>query len=338
MRPILAAVAAPLLFGAGAALTKSLLAGVHPVMMAGLLYLSAGLGLAAWRLARRSAEAALERPDLPRLAVVTACGGAIAPALLMLGLASVPASHAALLLNLEAPLTAALASLFFGEHVGRRAWLALAATTLGAAALSGLEGGRATLGPYAAVIGACAFWALDNNLTQRLSEKDPVSVAAAKGAAAGAFNVAAAVGAGAAFPPAGAGAAAAIAGVGFVSYGASLVCYIAALRGLGAARTSLYFSLGPFFGAVLAVALLHEPVTPGLGFAAAAMGLGVWLASGERHEHVHVHDDVHDHLHVHDEHHRHEHEGDAAEPHSHPHSHVGLAHSHPHAPDIHHHH
>jgi hypothetical protein len=135
--------------------------------------------------------------------------------------------------------------------------------------------------------------------------------------------------------------AAAAAAVGFAGYGVSLVLFIVALRGLGTARTSAYFSVGPFFGAALAMALLHE--RPGLLLwgAAALMALGVWLHLRERHGHEHAHEPMeHEHPHVHDEHHRHEHafSWDGAEPHVHPHRHEALLHAHPHYPDLHHRH
>ena len=337
MNGLLPALAAPALFGAGAALTKVQLAGVHPVLMAGLLYLSAGVGLGLWCLLRPGAEARVVKADLPRLAAVAACGGVAAPALLMTGLSALPASHASLLLNLEAPLTALLAWGLFKEHVGRRAALGIALVTFGAAVLSGLEsGGKGPFWAYAATVAACFFWALDNNLTQGLAERDPLQVAALKGAAAGAFNVAAGVALGALFPRG--GALIWIALIGLLSYGVSLACYLTALRRFGAARTAMYISLAPFFGSAVAVCFLHEPLTHALGMASLLMGAGVWLAVAERHEHGHVHDEAHEHLHAHDEHHPHEHDDDVQGAHSHAHSHVGLAHSHPHAPDIHHRH
>jgi len=60
-------------------------------------------------------------------------------------------------------------------------------------------------------------------------------------------------------PRAGAVAAAAI--LGFFGYGISLVLFIVALRGLGTARTSAYFSIAPFFGAAVALAVLGEQAT-----------------------------------------------------------------------------
>jgi len=189
------------------------------------------------------------------------------------------------------------------------------------------------------IAGACLAWAIDNNLTRRISAGDAAVIACAKGLIAGSVNMALAVQLGATLPPGGALAAAGL--VGFLGYGVSLVLFIIALRHLGTARTGAYFSVAPFFGAALALALLGEPTTPFFWSAAALMALGVWLHVSERHEHEHRHEPMeHSHSHVHDAHHRHGHEGawDGREPHAHPHRHGRLTHSHPHYPDLHHRH
>lgn len=328
------AIAAPVLFAGGAVFSKPLLATVDPVMMAGLLYLSAGLALSLWRLALSSAETPVQKGDVPRLAAVALFGGLAAPLLLMLGLSRIPAASASLLLNLEAPLTALLAAALFREHVGGRTAVGVALVAAGSASLAGLAARGDLLG-YAAVAAACLCWALDNNLTGTLAERDPLQVAAVKGSAAGACNLGLALLLGARVP--GAARMGAIAAIGAVSYGASLAFYLMSLRRLGAARTAMFFGLAPFFGALLAVSVLKEPLTPALAIAAALMALGTWIGTGDGHEHLHAHEQAHEHLHVHDEHHGH-HARPVAGPHSHPHSHAGLSHSHPHEPDIHHRH
>jgi ABC-type nickel/cobalt efflux system permease component RcnA len=86
------------------------------------------------------------------------------------------------------------------------------------------------------------------------------------------------------------------------------VLFVPALRYLGAARTGGYFSTAPFVGAVLNVAMLHDPLTPVLAAAAILMGIGVWLHITEVHEHEHIHEAIaHNHAHSHDENHRHAH-------------------------------
>jgi len=187
------------------------------------------------------------------------------------------------------------------------------------------------------IAAACLAWSIDNNLTRRLSSADPVLTAMIKGLAAGTVNAGLAVLSGAATPAAAVVGASAI--VGFVGIGISLVLFVLALRHLGTARTSAYFSLAPFIGAVLAIGLLHEAVTVNLALAGLLMGFGLWMHLAERHEHEHAHEALeHEHRHRHDAHHRHTHEGAVSEPHSHWHRHAPLRHSHPHYPDLHHRH
>ena len=160
-----------------------------------------------------------------------------------------------------------------------------------------------------------------------------------KGLVAGAVNLAIALAGGAALPgPAVLGAAAC---VGFLGYGVSLVLFVLSLRGLGAARTGAYFSTAPFLGALLSLALFHDPVTVKLLSAAVLMGIGIYLHLSEQHAHEHEHEPLeHEHRHVHDAHHQHSHgPGDPpGEPHVHRHKHGRLRHSHAHYPDLHHRH
>ncbi len=334
------ALTAAVLFGAGAAACKALLPSVHPALLAGLLYVSSGtaLSLVVWRRRRGAAPGApLRGKHLPWLGAAIACGGVAAPVLLMLGLARLPASNASLLLALEAPLTAVIAALVFGETLGRRTAAALLLVTAGACVL-GWSGGRVSVSMAGALYtaAACLLWALDNNFSAKLSELDPVMTAALKSLPAGLVNVALALSFGAALPRGPVILAVAVAGT--LSYGASLVLYLAALQRLGAGRTALFFSIAPFAGAGLAVLLLQEPLTARLLVAAALAALGAILAATERHEHWHIHREEHEHEHQHDEHHVHEHVGSVPPPlrHAHHHSHAGTAHRHPHFPDLHH--
>jgi drug/metabolite transporter (DMT)-like permease len=333
------------LFGASTPLAKLLLGdGVDPWLLAGMLYLGSGLGLGLVHVARGllgvpAPEAPLRRSDLPWLGLVVVAGGVIGPVLLMLGLATTPASSAALLLNVEGLATMAIAWVVFGENVDRRL-LAGAAAILAGALLLSWQGGPSGVGVGAlAVIGACVAWGVDNNLTRKLSSADPVQIAAIKGLVAGSVNFALAFGRGAHLPPIGAVAGAGA--VGFFGYGVSLVLFVLALRHVGTARTGAYFSTAPFLGAALALALFREPVSASLVAAAALMALGIYLHLSERHEHHHAHEAMeHEHRHVHDDHHRHAHSPDdpIGEPHTHWHRHAPMRHKHPHYPDLHHRH
>jgi drug/metabolite transporter (DMT)-like permease len=344
-RAIAYALLSAALFGASTPLAKLLLGDVPPLLLAATLYLGSGIGLLVW-LALRRALRRSERPsslagtDYLWLAGAIAAGGVIAPVLLVFGLVRTDGAAASLLLNLEAVLTASIAWIAFRENVDRRVFLGMLAIVAGGVVLSWQEVPRAGgLGGISLIAAACLAWAIDNNLTRRISGGDAATIACLKGLIAGSVNLALAVHFGASLPPAASLAAAGL--LGFLGYGVSLVLFIVALRDLGTARTGAYFSVAPFFGAALALVMLAEQATLYFWIAAALMALGVRLHLTERHEHVHVHEPLeHSHPHVHDEHHRHEHaasEGDN-EPHTHAHRHERAVHSHPHYPDLHHRH
>ena len=332
-----AALAAALLFGGGTPLAKLLLDEVGPWLLAGLLYLGSGLGLFLHRFLRRAPGVVLARHEVPWLAAAILAGGVLGPVLLMLGLAGMPASGASLLLNAEGVFTALLAWFVFRENVDRRIALGMVAIVAGALVLSWPGEVRyAGTGPTLLVLGACLAWAVDNNLTRKLVLHDATWIAAIKGLVAGAVNLTLAFALGASLPSASKLAAALT--VGFLAYGVSLALFVVGLRHLGTARTGAYFSVAPFFGAALALAL-GEPLTLPLLIAGTLMAIGIWLHLTEHHEHAHEHSAVsHAHMHAHDAHHQHEHDFAWAgeEPHAHPHVHVPLRHEHPHFPDSHH--
>ena len=339
-RGVWAALAAALLFGAGTPFAKLLLGPVSPWLLAGLLYLGSGIGLAVWRVASRAENRRMNIAEAGWLAGAVIAGGMIAPALLMWGLVNMPASGASLLLNAEGVLTALIAWFVFGENFDRRIALGMALIVAGALVLSWpdqMQIGAAL--PSLAVTGACLFWAIDNNLTRKVALLDASFIAMTKGLVAGAVNTAIALSLGSLFPPV--PTALAAAAVGLLSYGVSLMLFVIALRHLGTARTGAYFSTAPFAGALIAIIGMNEPVTNQLLIAGALMAAGVWLHLTERHEHVHAHEPLeHEHEHAHDEHHRHAHSTPVAASvsHSHAHRHEPMTHNHPHYPDVHHQH
>lgn len=336
------ALGAAVLFGASTPLSKFLLGSVDPWMLAGILYLAAGLGLFAARIIRKgltqeTTEAALTSADYPWLAAVVIIGGMMGPLLLMFGLSRTSAGQASLLLNLEGLATMGIAWLVFRENVDRRLLIGAFAILCGAALLA-WDGTRFSFDLGGLLIaGACLAWGIDNNLTRKLSSADPVQIAMIKGIVAGGANLGLAFSLGAEAPSAGIITAAGV--VGFFGIGVSLVMFMLGLRHLGTARTGAYFSLAPFIGAILAILLLRELITAQLVAAGALMAIGLWLHLAERHEHEHEHHEFeHDHQHVHDAHHNHIHEDGFTEPHSHWHRHMPMRHKHPHYPDLHHRH
>lgn len=343
---VIAAILAAVLFGASTPLAKQLLPEVTPWLLAGLLYLGSGVGLLIYRTCKPSPkpgvgkEAPLSRKDAPWLAGAVLCGGVLGPVLLMVGLLHTPAATASLLLNLEGVLTALLAWFVFKENFDARIAWGMVFITAGALALSWL--GRMEVQAMwgaLAIAGACAAWALDNNLTRKVSGSDPTQIAMIKGLCAGGVNTTLALYFGAKLP--GVSHLVATGFVGFLGYGVSLALFVLALRHLGTARTGAYFSLAPFVGALMSIVLLNDKLTTGFIFGTLLMAAGVWLHLTERHEHKHGHEAMeHDHLHHHDEHHQHAHGPDdpAGEPHSHGHRHEPMVHTHEHYPDLHHRH
>lgn len=326
-------------FGLSAPFAQRLVSHCDPEVLAGLLYGGAAIVLMLAGRGRDRHEAPLRRSDLPTMALVMICGGVVAPVLLLLGLERVTAVSGSLLLNLEAPFTAVLAVLAFHEHLGRRGWLSGGAIVGGAVLLGGWSLSVDAWGVLF-IAGACVAWALDNNLTQRLTLRDPIAIVRFKAVAATAINLSIALVLRQAGWPAGWVILAALV-LGAVGYGASILLDAYALRLVGAAREAALFATAPFAGAIVAVAILGDPVTGSVLAAAAFMVAGTIGFLNDRHAHAHTHDPIdHEHRHNHDEHHQHDHPigVSSSEPHSHAHRHTPLPHRHPHASDSHHRH
>ncbi len=341
------ALLAALLFGASTPLAKALTGSVAPLLLAGLLYLGSGIGLALVLAIRRAwitpdtgnDDVGIPRGEVPWLIGAILAGGVAGPALLMTGLVSTNAASASLLLNVEGVFTAVIAWVVFKENADRQIVLGMIAIVAGGLLLSWQPGSLQMSTGALLIVGACLCWAVDNNLTRKVSSNDALLVACLKGLVAGLCNTTLALTHGAVFPSVSTAAAALI--IGFAGYGVSLALFVVALRLLGTARTGAYFSVAPLFGVLLAFAIWPE--VPGFAFwaALALMALGVWLHLRERHEHEHTHEPLeHSHSHRHDEHHQHEHDfpWDGKEPHRHWHRHEVMVHKHPHYPDVHHRH
>jgi len=332
--------ASALLFGASTPLSKLLLPDVGPLMLAALLYLGAAAFITVLRVPsavrrQHSAQARLRRSDVPILCLIIGFGGVLGPILMLFGLAKISALAGSLLLNLEAVFTILIAVFVFREHLGLDSAIGSVLVILGAALLGYQPGPvRGDIAGVLAIAGACLSWAIDNNLSQRLSLRDPMAVVQLKASGAGLTSMTLALVSGHAFP-----APAPLIGsllLGGVSYGASLLFVMLALRHLGAAREAAWFSTAPFVGAALSIAVFGAlPNMPEL-LGTLVIVVGAFVLVHERHSHVHTHGILeHDHLHSHDEHHQHEHDGSMIEPHSHLHRHAWTTHEHAHASDLH---
>ena len=337
------AISAAALFGASTPLAKLLVGDMSPVLLGGLLYLGSGVGLGLFRILRDKGwqSSGMLPGEWPWLLGAILFGGVIGPVALMVGLTSASGSAASLMLNLESVLTALLAWVVFKENADKRIVLGMIAIVAGGAVLSWQPDGTgaSTLSGLGAIALACLCWAIDNNLTRKVSASDSVFIASSKGLLAGVVNCTIALGMGASLPAP--QTSLVTMAVGLLGYGISLVFFVLALRGLGTARTGAYFSTAPFIGSAVSLLLLGETATASFWIASALMGLGVWLHLTETHEHEHTHEPLeHSHAHTHDEHHQHQHDAgvDLAAPHTHWHRHLAITHKHSHYPDIHHQH
>jgi len=276
------ALLAAFLFGASTPFSKILLEEVSPWLLAGILYLGSGVGLLLIFLLNHrmmkgaTSGASLKLSDWKCLATATCFGGIFGPIFLMSGLSRSSASASSLLLNLEGVLTAIIAWVVFKERYNARIIFGIILIVLGGIALSWSSTPILTtfVGPLL-ISFACLAWAIDNNVTQKISASDPVQIAMIKSLVAGSVNVLLAVFVGARSTSLNIMLWGSV--LGFLGYGVSIVFFVLALRHIGAARTGAYFSIAPFVGAILSVLFLNDPVSIQLGIAGFLMGIGVWL-------------------------------------------------------------
>jgi drug/metabolite transporter (DMT)-like permease len=337
------AILSAVLFGMSPVACKLVMGDMPASLLAGLLYLGSGLGLTGVVLAQKipvyDAVAALSRRQWGYLAGAIVSGGIAAPLFLAYGIRAGTASEVSLLLNFETVATTLLAWMVFHEQIGYRVWLGKLAI-IGASILVLFSGGsefKLSI-PGLSVLAACLLWGIDNNLTREVESLPAPLLACLKGWSSGIFNVLLSLmlfkSQVTALQVSGSLA------IGALSYGASLVLFINALREIGSARTSTLFATGPFIGTILSVLILGERPPGEYWVAALVMLSGMFFLYGEVHRHRHRHESIsHTHPHVHDEHHRHEHEkAQGEEMHEHFHVHEKMTHSHVHWPDIHHRH
>ena len=317
------AILAAALYAINVPFSKLLLRVVSPTVMAGLLYLGAGLGLWVYGLltGQKAAGSRLTRMELPYTIGMIVLDIA-APILLMKGLTLTSSANASLLNNFEIVATSVLAWLLFREILSRRLIVAIVLVTLGSMIL-GFEGDGAfqfNIGSVY-VLGAACCWGLENNCTRMLSGKSSVQITTIKGLCCGVGSLLLGLLTGEALPapmyiPA-------VLTLGFISYGLSINFYIKAQKDLGAAKTSAYYSIAPFLGVVFAMIVLGERpgVTfyIGLVFMTIATVLMVRDTIGLQHTHEHTHTHCHAHSH-----------GDLTHTHVHSHTH---SHSHVHGTD-----
>lgn len=282
---IFLAILAAALYAVNAPLSKLLLAYMPSTLMAGFLYLGAGLGMGAIALFRQAAhrkgtEEKLTKKELPYTIAMIVLD-IIAPIFLLLGLSGTTAANASLLNNFEIVATALIALAVFRERISPRLWGGIVFITLSCALLSfeDLSSLRFSAGSLFVLL-ACICWGIENNCTRRLSSKDPLQIVLLKGIFSGTGSVGIGLFLGERISAL--WSVFAVLGVGFIAYGMSIYFYVYAQRLLGAARTSAYYAVSPFIGTLLSLLIFGQ--TPPYAYFAAlvCMIVGAWLCSADR--------------------------------------------------------
>lgn len=276
--PILSAILAAGLYALSTPLSKLLLEGIPPRMLAALLYLGAGLGMFAMKLVRgQSSQRRLTRRDLPYVLAMIALDTA-APILLMLGLSRTTPANASLLNNFEIVATSIIACVLFGETINRRLWIGIGLVTLSSMILSFEDASslQFSVGSLFVLL-ACVCWGFENNCTRMVSQSDPLEIVEIKGFGSGIGSLLLAFAAGESLPAPVRLLPALL--LGFIAYGLSVFFYVYAQRTLGAARTSAYYAIAPFIGASLSLLIFREIPKPAFLLALATMIAGTCFAS-----------------------------------------------------------
>lgn len=259
------AILAAVLYALNSPLSKLLLQSVQPTMMAGFLYIGAGVGMTGLGLILKQSELNekhLTKQDMPYTLGMIVLDIA-APIFLMVGLSSTAAANVSLLNNFEIVATSLIAMLVFREKISRQLWIAIGLVTLASMLLSVEDAScfQFSIGSLF-VLMACICWGLENNCTRKLSSSDPLEIVVIKGICSGMGSILIGLVIGESFPVF--TDILKIMLLGFVAYGLSIYFYVYAQRDLGAAKTSAYYAVAPFIGVLLSFMILRE--IPGILF------------------------------------------------------------------------
>ena len=281
---ILLAILAAALYAINSPFSKLLLDYMPSTLMAGFLYIGAGLGMGVIALIRKvkkteRTEEKITKADLPYTLAMIFLDIA-APIFLLLGLSHTTAANASLLNNFEIVATAMIALMIFKERISPRLWIGILFVTASCILLSFEDISSLTFSIGSLfILLACVCWGIENNCTRKLSEKDPLEIVLLKGIFSGLGSVIIGLCLGerievlwSIF---------AVLGVGFVAYGLSIFFYVYAQRMLGAARTSAYYAVAPFIGTLLSLLIFRDVPQYIFFIALGLMIIGAWLCSND---------------------------------------------------------
>lgn len=282
---IILAILAASLYALNSPLSKLLLSSIPPTLMAGFLYVGAGVGMCIVALVKKwlgksEQEEKIEKSDLLYVALMIVLD-ILAPIFLMLGLSMTTAENASLLNNFEIVATAIIALAVFKESISPRLWTGIVFVVVSCGVLS-FEDVSSLSFSYGSlfILLACLCWGIENNCTRRLSSKDPLQIVVLKGVFSGLCSLIIGFSVGervySFLPVLGA------LGVGFVAYGLSIFFYVYAQRFVGAARTSAYYAVAPFIGVLLSIAIFQKLPVYSFWIALVLMAIGAWLCSDDK--------------------------------------------------------
>lgn len=270
------------LYAINSPFSKILLDYMPSTLMAGFLYVGAGLGMliiAVIRKARHTEvnEARLTKKELPYTIAMIVLDIA-APISLLFGLKSTSSANASLLNNFEIVATAIIALMIFKEKISLRLWAGIVFVTVSCLLLS-VEDFSSFQFSYGSlfIILACVCWGVENNCTRKISSKDPLQIVLLKGIFSGIGSIIIGLCIGERITAL--WSVFAVLLVGFVAYGLSIFFYVHAQRLLGAARTSAYYAVAPFIGTILSLILFREIPHYTYFIALALMIIGALLCS-----------------------------------------------------------
>ncbi len=282
---VLLAIWAAVLYAVSIPVSKLLLVKVPSTLMAGFLYLGAGIGMLLISMCKKlqkkdHIEQKLSKQEIPYVIAMIVLDIA-APIFLLIGLKTSSAESVSLLNNFEIVITAVIALIFFKEIISPRLWMGIVFVSLSCLILSieDVQSFKFSIGSIFVLI-ATLCWGIENNCTRKISSKDPLQIVLLKGIFSGLGSLVIGLCLGerivsiwVIF---------AVLGLGFISYGLSIFAYVYAQRFIGAARTSAFYAISPFVGVLLSLIIFQNELTASFFIALIFMAFGAFLASNDK--------------------------------------------------------
>jgi drug/metabolite transporter (DMT)-like permease len=270
------------LFGSVFTVAKIPLSSVDPLALSSIIYIVSGLGLIPF--AKASFRMDTKR-DYLLMVVVSLLGAVAAPILLLYGLEQTDASDASILTNGEVIFTIILSAAFFGEKPkGKIGVFAVGLVIAGLfIATTDLRLSETILQFNAGnlmILASMFFWAVDNNISRRLTERiHPAKIAMVKSLLGGLiiFVIALVAGKWMEFTTIQPDLWLIIVAMSISGFGGALMLFLQGIKRIGTVKTMSIFSLTPIFGIVIAALVLGESISIMQGVATAIIIGGILI-------------------------------------------------------------